>query len=50
MRFFLLLEKKYNPSDNADMSNDKGKPIGWPRLKLMVLIKVTASKFINLKD
>ncbi len=32
------------------MSNDKGKPIGLPRLKLMVLIKVTASKFIYLKD
>lgn len=29
------------------MSNDKGQR---PRLKLMALIKVTASKFINLKD
>jgi len=38
-RYFLFKKKKYNPSDNADMSNDKGKPIGWPRLKLMGLIK-----------
>ena len=33
------------PSDNAGMSNEKGKS---PRLKLMVFIKVTAPKLINL--
>jgi hypothetical protein len=32
------------------MSNDKGEPTGWPRLKLMVLIKVTASKFMHPKE
>ena len=36
------------PSDNADMSNDKGTT---PRLKLMVFyITVTASKFIHSKE
>ena len=38
-----------NSSDNGDMSNEKG-GIRLPRLKLMDFIKVTASKFINLKD
>lgn len=34
------------PSDNADMSNEKGI---YPRLKLMVLIQLSAPKLITLK-
>ena len=36
-----------NPSENADMSNEKGIK---PSPKAYGIIKVTASKFINLKD
>ena len=40
------LHGEITPSENADMSNEKGIS---PRLKLMVFrFKVTASKFINL--
>jgi hypothetical protein len=43
MSFILFMIKYIIPSDNADMSNDKGIA---PRLKLMVLRLLSASKFI----
>ena len=44
MQSFLIVNLfEINPSDNADMSNEKGIS---PRLKLMVFYEVTAPKFI----
>ena len=46
----IKLTDKDNPSDNADMSNEKGgirNIFFTPRLKLMEFYKVTASKFEN---